>query len=391
MGLLHKYLNQKITGREIEKKIQELIQTYNEKKNSYLILFCTYVNKPIHPNLLSLSMEDYYIIFDILKDIDSQNIDFYLETPGGSAEATEEIAEFLHDKFDTVSFIVSGEAKSAGTILVLSGNEITMSKSGSLGPIDAQMRIGRSTVSAFDYMEWVENKRNEAEKKKKLNPFDATMIAQISPGELKGVNNALKFAEDLVVEWLAKYKFKNWNFTETHKLKVTDVIKTNRAKEIAKELLDHSKWRSHGRSIKINELEEFGLKINKLEDNIEIYKIIYEIQMLLKIYFLSTTAFKVFFTCDQKLVRQATRVPKQQIIPKGNADVIEVGLDCPKCGKNHKLFVKFTPNPQIDEDYKKKGMKPFPKNNKFLCDCGFEIDLTAIRNQLESNLNKKIK
>ena len=37
-----------------------------------------------------------------------------------------------------------------------------------------------------------------------------------------------------------------------------------------------------------------------------------------------------------------------------------------------------------------KGFKPFPKDNKIICSCGFEIDLTGIRNQIETNLGKKI-
>lgn len=40
----------------------------------------------------------------------------YIETPGGSGETAEEVVKFLRNNFDTVSFVVSGEAKSAGTI-----------------------------------------------------------------------------------------------------------------------------------------------------------------------------------------------------------------------------------------------------------------------------------
>lgn len=49
-----------------------------------------------------------------------------------------------------------------------------------------QIKIGRGVSSAFDYMEWVDEKQKEAEAKGKLNPFDAIMVAQVSPGELKG-------------------------------------------------------------------------------------------------------------------------------------------------------------------------------------------------------------
>ena len=105
----------------------------------------------------------------MLNGADSSKLDFYIETPGGSAEAAEEIVECLRDKFEKVSFIVTGEAKSAGTIMVLSGDEIIMTQTGSLGPIDAQVKIGRSIVSAFDYIEWTDNKREEAVKTGRLN------------------------------------------------------------------------------------------------------------------------------------------------------------------------------------------------------------------------------
>ena len=128
-----------------------------------------------------------------------------------------------------------------------------MTDTGSLGPIDAQIKIGRTVVSAHDYQEWVEEKREEAQKNGKLNPFDAIMISQISPGELKGVVNSLEFAKDLVSDWLEKYKFKNWTKTRTQKIDVTDEMRKKRAKEVANDFANHTEWRTHGRSLKIDD------------------------------------------------------------------------------------------------------------------------------------------
>ncbi len=142
-----------------------------------------------------------------------------------------------------------------------------MTEAGSLGPINAQIQIGRSTISAYDYKGWVDAKRKEAEDKGKLNPFDATMVAQITPGELGSVLNALKFAEDLVRKWLIKYKFKKLTETVSRKIPVTEDMKKKIAREIAAKLINHRKLRLHGRSIKIGDLEEIGLKIKKVEDD----------------------------------------------------------------------------------------------------------------------------
>ena len=209
MSFINEYINRRLSGPELESELLKLISEYNKLRDTYLFVYAAAIGKPIPA--VPLEQADFYVIRDLLASKkDLQKVDMYIETPGGSGETAEEIVKFLRNNFDAVSFVVSGEAKSAGTIIVLSGDEILMTETGSLGPIDAQMKIGRSVISAYDYIEWVEEKRKEAEEQGRLNPFDATMVAQITPGELGSVFHALKFAEDLVVEWLINYKFKKW-------------------------------------------------------------------------------------------------------------------------------------------------------------------------------------
>jgi len=393
MSLMNEYINRRLSGAELESELARLISEYNKLRDTYLFVYAAAIGKPIPA--IPLEQGDFYLIRDLLtgkKDL--QKVDIYLETLGGSGETAEEIVKFLHNNFDTVSFVVSGEAKSAGTIIVLSGDEILMTETGSLGPIDAQMKIGRSVVSAYDYMEWVEKKRKEADKQGALNPFDATMIAQISPGELGSVFHALKFAEDLVVEWLINYKFKKWTVTESRKIPVTEEMKRRRAEEIAKELINHSKWKSHGRSIKIDDLEEIGLKAIRVDNDQKLAEIVYRIQTICRLLFETTTSFKIFATQDNKIFRQAVpvgapiRIPKMKV-PKV-PDVVNIEQKCPKCGIVHKIYAKFVPNPQIDIDFKNKGFNPFPKDAKIICKCGFEIDLLGIKNQIEIQTRKKI-
>jgi hypothetical protein len=275
--------------------------------------------------------------------------------------------------------------------MALSGDEILMTETGSLGPIDAQMKIGRSVISAYDYIEWIDEKRKEAEKNKALNPFDATMIAQISPGELGSVLHALNFAKDLVIDWLSHYKFKNWTVTESQQRIVTPEMKTERAKEIAEELTNHSKWRSHGRSIKIEDLENIGLKITNIENDKKLADIVYRIQTVCRLLFETTTSFKVFATQDNKIFRQAVPMGKPVQIPQMKLpDVVNIEQKCPKCGLTHKIYAKLVKSPKIDKDFQNKGYKPFPENAIIKCDCGLEIDLSGIKNQIELDMNRKI-
>lgn len=390
MSLINEYIDKKLSGLELESELLKLIAKYNSIRETYLLVYAAAIGKPIP--FVPLEQSDFYIFHDLLSGKDKYNkVDVYLETPGGSGETAEEIGRFLHSKFDIVSFVISGEAKSAGTIIALSGNEILMTETGSLGPIDAQVKIGRSIVSAHDYMEWIKDKKEEAEKRGMLNPFDATMIAQISPGELGSVFHSLNFAEDLVKDWLVRYKFKNWEFTETRKEPVTDTMKYQRAEEIAKELTNHSKWRSHGRSIKIDDLSSIGLKVTRIDDNPQLADVVYRIQTICRILFDITTSFKIFATQDNKIFQQAVPVGEPIKIPNQQVpDIAKINQKCPKCGKKHKIYMKFVNNPKFDKDFQEKGFIPFPNNAKITCICGYEIDLIGIKTQIEIQTGQNI-
>ncbi len=147
MSLMTEYINKKWNLQQFEDELTRLIKAYNQLRNSYLLVYVSSIDKPIPEKMLMY--EDYAIIHDMLRHKKgSERLDFYLETPGGLGEAAEEIVESVHDKFNQVYFIISGQAKSAGTIMALSGDDIYMTETGSLGPIDAQIKMGRSQISS---------------------------------------------------------------------------------------------------------------------------------------------------------------------------------------------------------------------------------------------------
>jgi hypothetical protein len=357
---------------------------------------------------VSLEQDDFYKIQDLLRECKSPIIDFYIETPGGSGEAAEEIAKFLRSKFSEVNFVIAGEAKSAGTILALSGDDIFMTESGSLGPIDAQVIIGRHRGSAHDYKEWIDNKREEARINKVLNPVDALIIAQISPLEIAGIINSLEFAKDLVKEWLEKYKFKKWTVTKTRKISVTQEMRKQRANEIAERLCNHTIWRSHGRSLKIDDLKD-DLYIKNIDNDVELANIVYRIKTVIRLIFDISTIFKLYYSEDLRLAKNFGMQQNQQnvfpILPQQNpiqhpskiavpVDGIlnaKIDLKCPKCGKDHEIMAYFDIS-SADLKAKKLKINPDIKDNEtIVCNnCNFVIDLKPIKANLELQSNKKL-
>lgn len=370
-------------------ELQKLVEEYNALTGRYLFLYVAAISK--HVQGISMEEDDFYIIRDMLQAVQNHDVlDVYLETPEGNGVTAEQIAKFLHSKFKRVNYVVSGEAKSAGTILALSGNEIYMTETGSLGPIDAQVSIGRTVVSAYDYMEWITGKMEEALKNGKLNPVDATMIAQITPGEIQLVNHSLEYAKDLVKQWLYQYKFEEWITTETKQITVTDEMKRRRADEVAEKLANHSLWRTHGRSLSIKDLEPIGIKVVNLEKDVAIAEIVYRVQFVCKLLQESTSIYKLFFSKDEKIIKNAVvaNIQKNQVqgalqgIPQ-DAKIIKIDISCEKCGRKHSFYKKLIEDGSIEDEMKRQNIRPLPENDSFICECKNVIDLKAVKNELD--------
>lgn len=393
MTILEEYLQKINVDRwgliELETELKRLIKEYNKLRKTNLILYVS----SFAPNLpCSLDRKDYFYFKDLLDGIEKdQDLDVYIETPGGDGTTAEEIVRYIRDKYNKVSFVICGEAKSAGTIMTMCADEILMTKTGSLGPIDAQMISNRGVVSAYDYVEWMNEKRAEAEKNGTLNPADVAIIAQITPGEINGVVHSLEYAKDLVREWLYKYKFKNWNETETSKTKVTDKMKKNRASEIAEELSNHRRWRTHGKPLKIEDLESIGLKIVCVDEDEKLSDIVYRINLICRLIFSSSNNYKMFYTEKGSLSLSAQIQNLPNLVPGNSVPaVIDINYKCQKCGKESVIYAKLINDSNIDAEMQKMGKIPFPEDNLYKCDCGFTSNLHGIRNEIEKQFGKKI-
>ena len=402
-SILSEYLSKKMSILDLRKELTNLRKEYNKLTGRNLFIYAADFNKGRRNIDVSLMQDDFYMIQDILRESDKESIDVYIETPGGSGETAEEIARFLHGKFKEVNFVIAGEAKSAGTILVMCADNIYMCSTGSLGPIDAQVKIGRSVVSAYDYKKWIDDKRKEvAVNGGKLNPTDAVILAQISPGELYGIVNSLNFAKDLVQDWLVKYKFKNWTTTSGHNTLVTEEMKKERASQIAEKLCNHMDWHTHGRSLKMEDLKD-ELLIEDIDANPQLADIVYRIKTIIRLIFDSSTDYKLYYWEDCELSRTANiansapvsfPLPLHASTPKHvNIETVEMNIVCPKCGKGHKVIGYIGIPSEELKRLKLPTNKLLKPDSVLLCDtpnCGFALDLKPIINNIESQIKKKI-
>jgi len=83
---------------------------------------------------------------EILSGVPMGPVDLFLHTPGGNVDATEKIISILKQRTTGYRVIVPSWAKSAGTVLALSAEEIVVGVNSELGPIDPQWRTANGAV-----------------------------------------------------------------------------------------------------------------------------------------------------------------------------------------------------------------------------------------------------
>ncbi|HET8773302.1 MAG TPA: hypothetical protein VFP80_05905 [Thermoanaerobaculia bacterium] len=208
---------------------------------------------------------------------DSHAVDVLIHSPGGSPEATERIVAILRNRFpQDVQFLIPHSAYSAATMLALSGNEIIMHPSATLGPIDPQVNgiPARSIRRGFDKIrELLRVEGPEA------LPAYLPLIEKHSIEILEICEDSLKLSKELVTEWLNRYMFADANGSEA----------IARAADF---FSDYDTHKTHSRPLMFTKLADLGLKISIAESPLR--ELMREAYILLSGFFMSTAFVKLF-------------------------------------------------------------------------------------------------
>jgi hypothetical protein len=173
-----------------------------------------------------------------------------LTTEGGYIEVVHRIVDTLRTRYEVVEFVIPNYAYSAGTVLAMSGDAIHMDYYSRLGPIDPQVETPEGKmVPALGYLEQY-NRLIAKAQGGTITPAEVQLLINgFDQAELYQFEQAKELSITLLKEWLCKYKFKNWTVTQTRQATVTQLMKEQRAAEIAERLNDTAKWHSHGYGI----------------------------------------------------------------------------------------------------------------------------------------------
>jgi len=103
-----------------------------------------------------------------LHGLKNDKLDPILHSPGGSLEATEQIVNYLREKYAHIRVIIPQNAMSAATMIACAADVIVMGKHSAIGPIGPQITIptetGHFTAPAQSILDEFELAKKEIKK-----------------------------------------------------------------------------------------------------------------------------------------------------------------------------------------------------------------------------------
>jgi hypothetical protein len=244
--------------------IEMILQSGNQEIAKHFSSDVVFLKAPMRSPIDDIVKNEIEELKQLKKTKDKLTV--FVETNGGYVETVERIVSVFRNHYATVEFIVPNYAYSAGTILVLSGDELYMDYYSVLGPIDPQLETDDgSYVPGMGYLakfeELLKDINDPTKKPDTTRGQLAYLIKRFDPARLFTIEQAIEHSKSLLREWLPKYKFKSWTVMESSGKPVDDIVRQKRADDIATVLGDAKHWHSHGRGVGIKELESDKIKL----------------------------------------------------------------------------------------------------------------------------------
>lgn len=244
------------------KYIKEISDYTNRDTIIYITAYTTGKMANIPPALVSVINDDIHGFMSALNGLKNDKLDLIIHSPGGSAEAAEQIVNYLRAKYNHIRAIIPQSAMSAATMIACACDEIVMGKHSAIGPIDPQITFptptGAFTAPAQSLLSEFEQAKAEIIANPNIAPLWVSKLKNLPHGILDICKNTTDLSIEKVELWLSSYMFKG------------EADGKDKAKKIAKWLGTASNYKTHGRPIPFNIAKAEGLKIIELEQDQEL-------------------------------------------------------------------------------------------------------------------------
>ena len=280
--------------------LDELNQSHNLRKQIYLdiekslgkdkkvvALFTSFK----YPVILDDADAD--MLEEVLRNTDLTNKELILilNCPGGDGLAAERIVNLCRSYSQKgFSVIVPKMAKSAATMLCLGANEIIMSATSELGPIDPQILIRDEKGIPFKYQAAHEIIGSYEEllalansTKGQLAPY-LQQLSRYDARDIRNIKSAQKLSEDVAVNLL--------------KSGILKKLTVNQIKSKIKALVDPNKTINHGRPLFHDAVKKCGLNVRLEKNDSQLWNDVWNLYLRLN-NLTNSTAAKVIESADK--------------------------------------------------------------------------------------------
>jgi len=254
-----------------------LRQLQNYRKRNVIAYYSSFLTKQGLPT--SISDADKEMFMTAVHGLDkSKGLDLLLNTEGGAIAATESIVDYLYKIFSKdIAVFVPQIAMSAGTLIACAAKEIYLGLQSNLGPIDPQL----NGISAKLVLNEFSKAKEELALSRENIAFWQILLSKYPPTFIQLCQNACKWSEELAKKWLSE------NMLKEHPDK--DKIIAGIIKNLTEPEINFS----HGRHLHLEQLEQVGLKISKLEKDPRLQDLVLTVHHAYMHTFLNTAAYKI--------------------------------------------------------------------------------------------------
>jgi hypothetical protein len=240
---------------------RKYMRALSERTGRAVIVYATawLENKEgLNDEVLQIGLGDVQGFMEAVSNVEERELDLFLHSPGGSAEAADSIIQYLRTRFDHIRIVVPVAAMSAATMMALGADEILMGAHSQLGPIDPQFTVftpegprsapGQAIKDQFDMA------KEECQDPKNIGAW-LPILRSYLPGLLAQCDHQRQLAEEFAARSLEQHMFAD------------DENPADKAKRTAAWFANFKEFRSHGRRVSREDARAQGLNVTDLEDD----------------------------------------------------------------------------------------------------------------------------
>ena len=250
---------------------QELIRDIEKMTGRRLLVY----HASFQHQFGQMSGTDINAMVDLTDDLGARRVpdDLLLHSPGGDANAAEQILNLLHQRGSSLRVVVPRSAKSAGTLVALGARVIVMGVASELGPVDPQMPIVVGGIPRYipaqafiDSCDELIGQANDAQARNLPAGGYGALLQTINVAFVNEARRQIAHSRQMGERWLVRAMYPN---------------DQTRAAEIMQKLTAANIHQSHGRMIGAKMArDEIGLNVRILAPSSPLWRALWRLHLM---------------------------------------------------------------------------------------------------------------